>query len=305
MAIKVAIPADKNVVTAKGAYQWDYGQVLEIESPELGSEIVEVHFACQNMSEAIVCSCSFSNGFGTVTIPDACLEQASTLTAWIYRIAGTTGCTWKTISIPITARTRPSKSREVPREFHDKYTELITEINEAVDALESGDITVEQAKKATNADHAASAGTSATANYAVSAGSANRATSADSANSAWNANVATTAFTLARQLEVEHSVNDGASDWALGENERGVFVVFVRGTPDRLCSIVVSTLATNTTPVMGTNATYTHENVSYTVSAKMQYSSSVKSYTILPLVNGVVGGSIEGVFKIANINFGG
>ena len=46
MAIKVVFPANTSSITVAGLYQWDYGQTLEIECPEIGSEIVEVHFAC-------------------------------------------------------------------------------------------------------------------------------------------------------------------------------------------------------------------------------------------------------------------
>ena len=46
MAIKVVFPTGASSITVAGLYQWDYGQTLEIECPEIGSEIVEVHFAC-------------------------------------------------------------------------------------------------------------------------------------------------------------------------------------------------------------------------------------------------------------------
>ena len=169
MSIKVSIPMGQDMVSVTGLHQWDYGQVLEIESPDIGSEIVEVHFACVNMTEAVVRSCSFSNGVGTVTIPDQCLEQTTTVTAWIYRVVGTEGHTIKTITLPIMARTRPSKVREIPHEFSDKYTELITEINEAVDNLENGNITVAHATLADRATEATTAGNAQSANYATSA----------------------------------------------------------------------------------------------------------------------------------------
>ena len=178
MSFKVVLPTDQNSVTVNGLYQWDYGQVLEIESVDIGSEIAEVHFACENMSEAIVRSCSFSNGVGTVTIPDQCLEQSSPVYAWIYRISGTAGHTWKPIVLPITPRTRPSIAREIPQDIADKYTELITEVNEAVENLESGNITADKAKNATNATYATSAGNAASASHAMSADTATYASGA-------------------------------------------------------------------------------------------------------------------------------
>lgn len=182
MAIKVVFPENTTVQTVSGLYQWDFGQVLEIECAEFGSEIMEVHFACSGMTEAIVRICSFSAGVGTVTIPDKCLEQASPITAWIYSISDTQGHTVKTITLPITARTRPSTSREVPAEYLDKYAEALTEINEAIHNLENGKIIAAKASRAVSADSATTAQSATSASYATSAGSATTAGSADRAS---------------------------------------------------------------------------------------------------------------------------
>lgn len=181
MAIKVVIPENTTNITVGGLHQWDYGQVLEIECVELGSEIMEVHFACLGMTEAIVRPCTFANGVGTVTIPDRCLEQASNITAWVYQINGTQGHTVKTITLPIVARIRPSKSQDVPTEYINKYAEALTEINEAVNALENGTVTAAKATHALNADKAATATSAASATYATSAGSASTAGDANKA----------------------------------------------------------------------------------------------------------------------------
>lgn len=190
MAIKVDIPYGQNVATVSGLYQWDYGQVLEIESADLGSIVAEVHFACSSMSEAIVRPCTFSAGIGTVTIPDECLEQSSNITAWIYEISGTQGRTRKTLTIHVTARTRPSVGHDIPTEISDKYTELITEVNEAIDALENGDVVAKKANEAVTASTATSAGNASTANYAVNAGNASTATNSERAASATYASTA-------------------------------------------------------------------------------------------------------------------
>ena len=178
MAIKVYFSENQRDVTVGGLYQWDFGQVLEIECPELGSEIMEVHFASTGMNEAIVRSCSFAVGIGTVTIPDQCLEQASPITAWIYSVSGTQGHTVKTITLPITARTRPSTSREVPQEYLNLYGEALAEINEAVNKLENGEIIATQATHAVSADNATTATNAVSASYATSAGSAQSANNA-------------------------------------------------------------------------------------------------------------------------------
>ena len=178
MAIKVKIPYGQNTATVSGLYQWDYGQVLEIESTDLGTMVGEVHFACSNMSEAIVVPCNFVESVCTVTIPNECLEQSSTITAWIYEIAGTQGRTRKVITIPVTARTRPSSGHDIPTEIADQYTQLITTVNEVVGKLGNGEIVVKNAITAETAKSATTAGNASTASYAVSAGSANKATQA-------------------------------------------------------------------------------------------------------------------------------
>lgn len=175
MAIKVQFPVGASDVTVRGLYQWDYGQTLEIECSEIGSEIVEVHFACANMAEAIVRTCTFSNGIGTVKIPDECLEQTSAVTAWICKVDSTQRHTIKTIVLPLTARTRPSNIRDIPTDYVDVYGQLIEEVNEAINALEKGNVTAEKAKAADTAGHATTAGSAVNATYATSAGSASTA----------------------------------------------------------------------------------------------------------------------------------
>ena len=178
MAIKALFLSGKNETLTDSLYQWDYGQELEIEAADLGSGEVEVHFACPSMSEALVRLCYLTDGIGTVIVPDDCLEQSSTITAWIYEIAGTQGRTRKVITIPVIARTRPSVGRDIPTEIYDKYTEVITEIGKALADLKSGNIVVKKATEAVTATSATSAGNASSASYAISAGSANTASKA-------------------------------------------------------------------------------------------------------------------------------
>lgn len=201
MAIKVQFPVGESNVTVRGLYQWDYGQVLEIECAELGSEVVEVHFACPNMSEAIVRTCTFSNGAGTVPLPDECLEQTSSITAWICRRDSAQRHTIKTIVLPLTARTRPGNMLDdVPASRADAVGQLIEEVNEAIDALESGNVVAAKATTADTAGHATTAGSASNATYATSAGSANKATTATTA---------TTANSVTASLEVSLEIVDG------------------------------------------------------------------------------------------------
>lgn len=184
MAIKVTFQTGQTEAKAPALHQWDYGQQLEIESTDLPTAF-EVHFACQGMNEAIVHSCTAAGGIGAVVVPNRCLEQSHPITAWVYKIQGTTGTTIKTITIPVVPRTRPSRGDEIiPTEVTDKYTELISEVNEAVEQLTKGNVTVANAAKATSADRATQAVSAETSTYATSAGSAVSAGNAETAKQA-------------------------------------------------------------------------------------------------------------------------
>ncbi len=137
-------------IAVHGLSQWDYGQTLEIRADNLPA-IVEVHFACAGMTEAIVRPCSTVSGVATVAIPDVCLEQSGPITAWVFEIDGAHGTTAKTITIPVISRPRPAGREEIPEEFLDEYQELITAANAAVGDILKGNITVEKAQTANNA----------------------------------------------------------------------------------------------------------------------------------------------------------
>lgn len=200
MAIKVTFKQGQAEAKATPLHQWDYGQVLEIESSDLPA-VFEVHFACQGMNEAIVRSCSAVGGIGSVVIPDRCLEQSNQILAWVYAIQGAAGTTIKTITIPVVARTRPSRGDEIPSEISDVYTELVSEVNKAVDDLTNGNVTAANAKTATyatsagtsvysgDAERAAKAQTAAQADFAARAGVANTAATATNAEKATRANM--------------------------------------------------------------------------------------------------------------------
>lgn len=193
MIIKAEFTAGVTEKRVSPLYQWDYGQTLEIESPDL-SAIVEVHFACPEMKEAIVHACSVVNNVASVRIPDRCLEQSNTITAWVYEIEGTAGATTKVVYIPVVARTRPPRTQEIPEDVSDKYTELISEVNEAVGAITNGDIAVASAARATFADRATQADNASSAAYATSAATANTALNANHANEADRAGNASEAY---------------------------------------------------------------------------------------------------------------
>lgn len=153
MNLIAIIPAGMQVATVNGLTQWDYGRKLEIRSEELPA-MVEVHFACEGMQTAIVRACEALGGVAEATIPDTCLEQTSPITAWVYAIGETSGETIMTLTLPIQARVRPQTCTTPPEEITDKYTEAVTAMNEAVDSLKEGGVTVNNALHANVADKA-------------------------------------------------------------------------------------------------------------------------------------------------------
>lgn len=185
MAIKAKFPSGTTSITLSALHQWDYGQVLEIESEDVLPAVVEVHFSCAGMTEAEVRACAFAdNDIATVEIPDSCLEQTANITAWIYEKEGTQGRTTKSITIPIIARARPNRPAEIPANVVDVYTQLISEVNETIEALKTGTVKVKKAETADNASHATAADSATSATTAQSANEANVARNADVANKA-------------------------------------------------------------------------------------------------------------------------
>lgn len=148
MSLKAVFTEGVDAITVNGLHQWDYGQKLEIHSSGLPT-LVEVHFACVGMEEAIVRACEVTADEAEVTIPDKCLEQTTPITAWVFEINGSTGTTTKKIILPIEARPRPSVGEDIPEEISNQYTDLINAINSAVSKISAGDVKVEKAEQAT------------------------------------------------------------------------------------------------------------------------------------------------------------
>lgn len=173
MVTKVSFPQGGTTVTVEPMYQWDYGRKLEIDATGI-STVVEIHFACRGMTESIAYTCSVKNGVLTVPIPSSCLEQTTPISAWIVA----NGITTHEITIPITPRTRPPKSTDVPQDLGSR---VIEEMNSVVDGLRDGSIpakVTETAKKATTADTAKNAEMATVATSAVHATTASKSTKA-------------------------------------------------------------------------------------------------------------------------------
>ncbi len=178
MAIIAKFPDGVSEITVNGLHQWDYGQQLQIESSDLPA-MIEVHFAYAKMKEAIVRTCAGLNGVATVTIPDHCLEQSAQITAWVYLIGETSGVTVKTIKLNVIPRTRPAQCEDIPEADYNKYDALVGEINAQINALKTGNVTV---NRALNANQAANATMADNAKKATAADQAAKAEIADFAS---------------------------------------------------------------------------------------------------------------------------
>lgn len=134
MNLQAKLPAGTTSITVHGLHQWDYGRKLEITSASLaGRAVVEVHFACAGMQEAVVRTCAVSLFSVTASIPDKCLEQSSPIFAWVFCPDETEGFTVLKITMPVNARTQPAGLPTAPpANYSNQYTELIAAANAVV-----------------------------------------------------------------------------------------------------------------------------------------------------------------------------
>jgi len=137
MPIKAIFTEGVNELTVSGLHQWDYGQKLEIHGLALPA-LIEVHFACLNMTEAVVRVGTTADGVTTVAIPDGCLEHDTPLRAWVYVIDTTSGKTERTIHLPIIARTKPQGAESRQPFDVDEYAEALEQINTTVEGWRDG-----------------------------------------------------------------------------------------------------------------------------------------------------------------------
>lgn len=150
MNIKAIFPPGMTEITVNGLHQWDYGRKLEIRADDLPT-IIEVHFSCRGMKDAVVRTCAVEDGAVEVTIPDLCLEQTSPITAWIYEIGETYGATAKTITLTVIPRTRPQSvvppSADIPNKYTDALVAMNTSARVVGEELESATAEIHQTEE--------------------------------------------------------------------------------------------------------------------------------------------------------------
>ena len=104
---------DRKSVHAAPLFQWDRGQVLEIYGLSLAAA-PEVHFAHAGAEDAqVLQSAMDAAGVIRVQIPDALLESAADIHAWIVEEPAGASNTLCRITIPVTERAKPDYEMEV------------------------------------------------------------------------------------------------------------------------------------------------------------------------------------------------
>jgi len=120
---------NRNIVSAKASYQYNYGQILKFEDLPL-PQAYEVHFSNTDTTGTSVTQIGDANG---VTIPDAVFLSGQNIYAWIFLHTGADdGETMFKVIIPILKRARPTDLEPTPVQ-QDAITQAIAALNVAVE----------------------------------------------------------------------------------------------------------------------------------------------------------------------------
>lgn len=124
------------------AFQYDYGQVLMLSGFTL-PQAFEVHFGIGNGK-----SITMIGTEDQVQIPDECLRNAGTLTAWLFlHDAETDGETRFVIEIPVNARAEITNQEPTPVQ-QDVITQAIAALNTGVEAAQAAQEAAQSAREA-------------------------------------------------------------------------------------------------------------------------------------------------------------
>lgn len=129
-------------VTAYGLIQWDYGQTLAIYGLDLPDE-VEIHFALDKNSTAIVRTGTTANGVTVSSIPDSLLQHSDDIHVYIYIRNDESGKTVKKITLPVAPRQKPDdyifseEERESWTDLRERITVLDSEVAKLQEEIQS------------------------------------------------------------------------------------------------------------------------------------------------------------------------
>ena len=139
----VLVNLESAYTSVYGIWQWDYGQILRIQSKKKLPKAVEVHFSLQEKGgESVTRIGTTADGVTDVPIPDSFLEnngatQDYRVHAFVYVENGESGNTEYKIEMSVKARPKP----EVPGapEEPELFKETIKAVNDAADRAETAE----------------------------------------------------------------------------------------------------------------------------------------------------------------------
>lgn len=138
--VKAVVGKNGKIIKTAPLYQYDYGQILQIEGIELPAAY-QVHFSNDPMGDSTT---SIGDESG-VTIPDTYLASGETVYAWLFLHTGEDdGETVLNIVIPVRQRAAITNETPTPQQ-QGEIDQIIEELNEAVDAAEDAQAAAEEA----------------------------------------------------------------------------------------------------------------------------------------------------------------
>lgn len=160
----VLVNLESTYASAYGIWQWDYGQILRIQSKKKLPKAVEVHFSEQEKGGSSITRIgTTADNVTDVPIPDSLLEKSGNIYAFVYIEDGQSGNTEYKIEMSVKARPKP----EIPGspEEPELFKETIKAVNEAADRADTAEQNAnDSASKAEEAAASASASAKAAEN---------------------------------------------------------------------------------------------------------------------------------------------
>lgn len=140
--ITVTFGSGETRAAAAGLWQWDYGQILQIEGLELPA-VTEIHFLQAGNAKTVLGQTD--DGVCRVNIPSSMLESADQIKAFIYLHQGANdGETEYQIILPVRARAQPETYEE--QEEYDALVQATELLNNALDGI-SGSVTAAESAR--------------------------------------------------------------------------------------------------------------------------------------------------------------
>lgn len=254
--LEAIFPSGIDEITVDGLTQWDKGQVLRVDFPDMPT-MYEVHFAFKGGTEALIVHVLDGATSNDVEIPNILLQQPYDLVAYVYLVGSDgSGETVKTVHLPLEPRPKPEDyTDELTPTQAERIDAMLAEIhaqaNHAVETAEDAKAKAESAVNtantaattATNAQVAAANSATEAANSATAANNALEAASSAQVAAASSATDASNAQRAAE--EAENAAKQTAADWdaenaALVQYENNAFTT-VGGTAISLVEVVTRT----------------------------------------------------------------